>query len=59
MHGPRFAYGPRPRFDVPHRARPIHFDRTPGVVHGPRMMGPRGPMHPMGPRGPMKKPGQP
>lgn len=44
MHGPRFAYGPRPRFDMPHRAQRMHMMREPGVVH-PQMGGPRGPMH--------------
>lgn len=58
--GPRFAVGPRVRFDLPHRARPMHMRmQGPGMVQ-PRMLGPgpRGPMHGPGPRGPMGKQGQ-
>ncbi len=32
-HGPRFAVGPRPRFDMPHRARPMHMMRAPHMMN--------------------------
>jgi hypothetical protein len=32
-HGPRFAAGPRPRFAVPYRARPMHMMRAPHMMH--------------------------